>query len=267
MNFVKIFLTVFSFFTLTFSNAQCNTDITICEPGVAGPFGWVNASANPSSCLDYLNGSNTPSYAYVILYITQGGQLRLLIDGVPTDPLDVDNGCLDVAIFDITGVTDPCSSLSSTGVATGETGNSSNSIPTGGTQLSCNYASDCDGCSEFGNAFPGCESNVAAPTVSAGDVVMILVEDYTNNMSGFTLELATTNGSAETGPADPTITPAGPFLNTDPTQTMTAVNGGGTWTSDCGACIDPLTGVFDPGVAGNGTHEICYTISTGTCFT
>nr|WP_299203620.1 hypothetical protein [uncultured Brumimicrobium sp.] len=61
--------------------AQCNTNITICTPGVAGPFNFAPASNNPSSCLDFTNGSGSNNYAYIILYITQSGDLNLLIDG------------------------------------------------------------------------------------------------------------------------------------------------------------------------------------------
>lgn len=35
---------------------------------------------------------------------------------------------------------------------------------------------------------------------------------------------------------------------------------GGTWSSDCGLCIDELTGAFDPAVSGVGTWEIFYTV-------
>jgi len=46
----------------------CNTNISICDNNsLAGPFGFNVGSANPSSCLDYLNGVNAPNYAYVIL--------------------------------------------------------------------------------------------------------------------------------------------------------------------------------------------------------
>ncbi|MFT5823189.1 MAG: Zn-dependent metalloprotease/chitodextrinase [Crocinitomix sp.] len=46
--------------------------------------------------------------------------------------------------------------------------------------------------------------------------------------------------------------------------TMTASAGGGTWSADCGSCIDETTGVFDPALSGGGSFEITYDID-GTC--
>jgi len=159
MKLFKNLVLILLVFNTSIAISQCNTDISICTPGVAGPFNFSTPSTNPSSCLDYWNGDTAPNYAYIILYITSSGPLNLLIDG------DLTTGCLDVAIFDITGQTDPCGSL---GV---------------GTELSCNYASNCDGCSEFGSTFPGCLSEVAAPMVNAGDILMILVEDWSGTAS------------------------------------------------------------------------------------
>src|SRR5690554_3890540 len=85
--------------------AQCNTNITICTPGVAGPFNFAPASNNPSSCLHFINGTGANRYAYIILYITQSGDLNLLING------NSNSGFIDVSIFDITGANNPCGSL------------------------------------------------------------------------------------------------------------------------------------------------------------
>lgn len=214
----------------------CNTDITICTPGVAGPFTFAPASSNPSSCLDFINGVGSPNYAYIILYITQSGDLNLLLNG------DQSTGCLDVSIFDITGETDPCGSLGP------------------GTEIGCNYASDCDGCNEFGSNFP-CLSEVPAPFVNAGDVIMILVEDWDDIMTNFTLELSNAPGSAQTGPPDPAINPAGPFCTTDGAFQLTAVNNGGDWS---GTGVSP-SGLFDPATAGAGTFTIDYVIGQPPC--
>jgi len=61
--------------------------------------------------------------------------------------------------------------------------------------------------------------------------------------------------------ADATITPAGPYCISDAPEILTAVDTGGTWS---GTGVNPTTGEFDPSAAGDGTHEIVYTIS-GTC--
>jgi hypothetical protein len=63
--------------------------------------------------------------------------------------------------------------------------------------------------------------------------------------------------------ADATITPAGPFCESDPAFQYVAATGGGTWTANCGGCITS-GGIFDPAVAGPGTHDITYTIP-GPC--
>ena len=238
MNYIlKLLIPLIIFITVSFiGNSQCNTNISICTAGVAGPFTFANGSANPSSCLDFTNGAATPNYAYIILYITQGGDLNLLIDG------DQATGCLDVSIFDITGVNDPCASL---GLA---------------TEIGCNYASACDGCNEFGTSFP-CASEVPAPVVNAGDVIMILVEDWNATMTNFTLELSSVAGSAQTGPPDATINQPPTVCATSGPIQLTAADNGGDWS---GPGISP-TGEFDPAAVGVGTYTINYTIGSAPC--
>ncbi|MDG1775972.1 MAG: hypothetical protein P8H33_01145, partial [Crocinitomicaceae bacterium] len=224
----------FTFLVFVTSYTQCNTNTSICTPGVAGPFNFINASANPSSCLDFQVAG--PNYAYIILYITTGGDLNLLLDG------DQTSGFLDVSIFDITNAADPCTALST------------------GTEIGCNYASSPSGCNEFGTSFP-CTSEVPAPVVAAGDVVMILVEDWSDIMTSFTLELSTTPGSAQTGPPDPTITAVPPLCMMDAPIQLTAVDMGGVWS---GAGVSS-TGLFNPALAGPGTFTIDYTIGSAPC--
>jgi hypothetical protein len=68
---LRIFFIVFiSFLGAKDAMAQsgCNTNITICDNGsLAGPFNFASASNNPSSCLDFTNGSVAPTYAYIVL--------------------------------------------------------------------------------------------------------------------------------------------------------------------------------------------------------
>ncbi|MBD3637356.1 MAG: gliding motility-associated C-terminal domain-containing protein [Crocinitomicaceae bacterium] len=71
-----------------------------------------------------------------------------------------------------------------------------------------------------------------------------------------------TFGITLTNGANATITPAGPFCETDPSVNLTAVDGGGTWSGT--GITDPNLGTFDPLTAGVGTHTITYTIS-GSC--
>jgi gliding motility-associated-like protein len=63
---------------------------------------------------------------------------------------------------------------------------------------------------------------------------------------------------------DPSITPAGPFCSSDVAFTLVAAQAGGSWSADCGACIDALTGTFSPQIAGPGTFTVTYQ-HAGTC--
>ncbi|MBD3636857.1 MAG: PKD domain-containing protein [Crocinitomicaceae bacterium] len=62
--------------------------------------------------------------------------------------------------------------------------------------------------------------------------------------------------------ANATITPAGPFCNTDPAITLSAVDPGGTWSGT--GITNTTTGTFNPATAGTGTHTVTYTIG-GAC--
>lgn len=230
----KIIVLLFFTTIVNFLYSQCNTNNTICTQGTAGPFNFGNGGPAVSNCLDWMGSSQ---FAYIVLYITQSGPLNLYIDGNGA------TGFLDVAIFNIpTGVA-PCTAIQ----------NNAN-------QIGCNYASSSSGCNQFGNAFP-CASSVVAPNVVAGQVVMIVVEDWTNGASSnFTLQLGPPPG-AQTGPPNTTITPVGPFCTTSPSVQLQAVNMGGVWS---GPGVSP-TGLFNPSVAGIGTHTITYTLGQAPC--
>jgi len=214
--------------------SQCNTNISICTPGTAGPFSFGTGGPPVSSCLDWMP---TSQFTYIILYITQSGPLNLLIQG------NVGSGYLDVSIFNIPPGQAPCTAIQ----------NSAN-------EIGCNYASASSGCNQFGGAF-GCASSVPAPFVNVGDVLMIVVEDWTNGpSSNFTLQLGPPPG-AQTGPPDGTVTPAGPFCISAPPVQMNAVDMGGNWSG-------PGTssgGTFNPATAGVGTHVINYVIGSAPC--
>ncbi len=61
---------------------------------------------------------------------------------------------------------------------------------------------------------------------------------------------------------DAAMNPAGPFCSNDAVETLTAVNGGGTWQGT--GISNPVTGEFNPALAGQGTHQIIYTTG-GSC--
>ncbi|MBL4703070.1 MAG: gliding motility-associated C-terminal domain-containing protein, partial [Flavobacteriales bacterium] len=62
--------------------------------------------------------------------------------------------------------------------------------------------------------------------------------------------------------ADATITPAGPFCLGDPSLTLMGATAGGTWSGL--GITNTTTGVFDPVVAGSGSHVITYSVG-GPC--
>ncbi|MBL7704693.1 MAG: gliding motility-associated C-terminal domain-containing protein [Taibaiella sp.] len=176
-----------------------------------------------------------PNAAYVTLYITSGGPLNLLIDG------NASNGFLDVAVFKIPTGADPCIAIQNTA-----------------NQIGCNYASSSSGCVQFGTAF-SCASSVAAPNVNAGDILMVVVENWSGASSNFTLSLGP--GGAQSGSPTPTITsPANFCFRSQPVQ-LTTNHAGGTWS---GPGVS-ASGLFNPSVAGSGTHTISYTIGVSPC--
>lgn len=61
------------------------------------------------------------------------------------------------------------------------------------------------------------------------------------------------------------VSPAGPFAPPDGIQSLNGSPAGGTWSATCGACINPVTGDFDPLVAGDGIWQVCYTVTVGGC--
>ena len=58
---------------------------------------------------------------------------------------------------------------------------------------------------------------------------------------------------------DATITPAGPFCDNAPSVKLTAATGGGTWSGT--GITDSDAGIFDPEVAGPGSHIITYSVT------
>ncbi|HNQ67716.1 MAG TPA: choice-of-anchor L domain-containing protein [Bacteroidales bacterium] len=56
---------------------------------------------------------------------------------------------------------------------------------------------------------------------------------------------------------------AGPFCSSDPAVNLVPINPGGTWSGV--GIINPVNGTFNPGGAGGGIHDICYTIVNGAC--
>ncbi|HEY1040355.1 MAG TPA: proprotein convertase P-domain-containing protein, partial [Bacteroidia bacterium] len=232
----KIILILFiTLFALGKIRSQCNTNTSVCSLGTGGPYNFVPAGTTVSTCLNF-NGN----IGYIMLYITQSGSLNMLIDG------NANTGYLDVAVFNIPAGQSPCVAIE----------NDAN-------EISCNYAplgSGSVGCSQFGSAF-GCASSVPAPSVTAGQVLMIVVDNWSMASTNFTLQLATTPGSAQTGPPSAAINPVAAVCSNAAPFQLTATNNGGTWSGPGTSA----SGMFNPATAGPGTHTINYSIGTAPC--
>lgn len=79
---------------------------------------------------------------------------------------------------------------------------------------------------------------------------------------------AQTNVNAPPVPVNPSINPIiagvnGVICDNHSGFTITADIGGGTWAASCGACIDSVTGDFDPALSGAGTFNIQYSVQNG----
>jgi gliding motility-associated-like protein len=221
----------------------CNADVSICTPGVSQPFTFNQNTPGPPT--DYADpvgcatgtGGNDYGFGFIILYITQSGPLNLLING------SASSGFIDVVVYDIPSGIAPCDAVM----------NSAN-------EIGCNYAPASVGCTQFGNDFP-CTSSVTAPMVTAGQRIMVIVHDFSSQSSTFTLELGQTG--AQTGPPDASITTTvnSPLCNNDPPIQLNTISLGGTWI---GSGINQ-NGIFNPSVAGPGTHTLTYSIGISPC--
>ncbi|MBI3133463.1 MAG: M4 family metallopeptidase [Bacteroidetes bacterium] len=92
------------------------------------------------------------------------------------------------------------------------------------------------------------------PTV-AGTGTFIITYTLTGICSDTDTEAIVVNAQS-----DASITPVNPLCREQGAITLTAAEPGGTWSADCGTCINPATGVFDPSLAGTGTWTITYIV-------
>ncbi len=232
---MKKIIVLFSFliaFQTTFS--QCNINTSICSGANAGPFTFTNKGPAVSTCLDWLTTTNA---AYIILNISGSGNLNMLING------NSSSGFLDVAVFNIPSGQSPCTAIQSTS-----------------NQILCNYASSSSGCAQFGGQF-SCPSNIGTVNVTAGQQLMIVVENWSGSSSSFTLQMSSAPGSAVAGLPDATITPVGNLCVSSAPVQLAAVSMGGTWS---GTGVSP-TGLFSPATAGVGAHTITYSVGIAPC--
>lgn len=215
------------------SYAQCNTNTSVCDLSTSPTFNFVTPGSQVSTCLDFFG----PNVGYIILYITTSGQLNMLING------NASSGFIDVAVFNIPDGQNPCTAIQ----------NSAN-------QLQCNYASSSSGCAQFGTQFP-CPASISAPNVTAGQTLMIVVENWSGTSNSFTIQLANSANSAQTGAPTPVITPPGSFCSTASPAQLVTDTPGGTWSGPGMSA----SGMFNPATAGIGTHTVTYSIGTPPC--
>ncbi|SHJ79068.1 T9SS type B sorting domain-containing protein [Flavobacterium haoranii] len=233
LNFKSIVCGLVLILVTTITKAQCTTNVVACDLSTNPTFSFVTQSPASTSCLDLLPGNTV---AYITTYVAQSGFLNMLING------NASTGFLDVAVFNVPSGMSPCAAIQ----------NSAN-------EIQCNYASNSNGCNQLGNAF-ACASSVPAPYVTAGQTLMIVVENWSGASTNFTIDLGNTANSAEFASPDATINPAGPFCVNDIAYQLTSVNNGGNWS---GPGVTS-TGLFYPSVAGVGIHTVNYQIGLGT---
>jgi hypothetical protein len=214
-------------------SAQCALNQAEVCGGDQGPFSFTVFDVDGSSCL----ANNNNSAGYVILNISTPGLLSLNING------DLTEGFIDVAIFNIPDGVSPCD-------AAGDNAN----------QISCNFAVFPSGCASFND--PSCPSNLvdANLTLSAGDRIIIIAENFSGSASNFDIILNPDPGSAQAGIPITNIVDGSVFDIDEPAVVPqgTGNSGGGVYTASCGDCIDATTGVFNPeGLLGD--YNITYT--------
>lgn len=219
-------------------------DGSITLSGLAGTTSF-NVTYNNGSVVNLGAVTTNASGEFVITGLTAGTYTSFSV----TAP----NGCTHVEAGPIS-LTDPSSPAAP--MAT------SNSPLCAGDQLDLG-ASTIVGASYTWTGPNGFNSNVQAPSIPI----------VTTAASGTYSVTATVVGC--TGPAgsvvvnvfpldDATISPAGPLCLLDSPIILTAATSGGLWAATCGACINDITGQFDPSVAGDGSFVITYETS-GVC--
>jgi len=190
--------------------------------------GSVTLTCSPQGSYSWSNGSTTNS-----INVTSSGSYSVVL----TDA----NGCTGTSqVTQVNVMPNPVISMSNLSpVCVGDAPFAlTNASPTGGT-----YSGT------------GVNANTFSPSV-AGVGTYTITYVYTNSggCSDTAQAIITVNGQQNA-----TITSAGPFCETDGPVTLTAANGGGTWSGS-----GMSNGTFDPASAGAGTWPVIYTIP-GTC--
>lgn len=215
----------------------CQPITSVCGAGGHGPYVFGSRGFKPNDCL-YWSGS----VAYVLLNVAVSGSLNLLIEG------NVGVGFLDVSLYDVPSVYNPCHAIDPSNL------------------ISCNQAISQFGCIELGSCFGACSGSIiSAPFVNAGQQIILIVENYSNIESSFTINVGTCTGSAQLGPPTAMLPSPAVKCRNEAHFLVEPVHMGGIWSSSCNNCIDSESGYFNPLVAGLGSHSVSYQVGSGGC--
>lgn len=84
----------------------------------------------------------------------------------------------------------------------------------------------------------------------------------THTLVSGTCSSSTTQNILVSASPNPTLTPVNPLCTSDTPIQLTAVTPGGTFS---GGAYVTATGIFDPAIAGAGTHMVQYNVNLGSC--
>jgi gliding motility-associated-like protein len=238
-------------YTLTVTDATgCTATAQVTVTSNSGP--TITTTPTNASCASVCNGSVSTSISggtapYTYLWSTSASTpgLQNLCAGTYIVAVSDVNGCIDTAHAQVyTGI--------------GPT------VTTTPTNASC--ASVCDGSvtsSVLGGTAP--YTYLWSTSASTPGLQNLCIGTYIVAVSDMNGCVDTVHAQVYANTiANPIILAAGPFTSLGSSTQLTANPTGGTWSSNCGNCLNS-SGVFSPSSAGPGTYQICYQVGTAPC--
>jgi gliding motility-associated-like protein len=238
-------------YTLTVTDATgCSATSQVTLTANAGL--TVTTTSTNASCTGVCNGSvsttiNGGTAPYTYLWSTSASSPGLL---------NLCAGTYIIAVSDANGCVDTAHAQVYTGIGP--------TVTTTATNASC--ASNCNGS--------------VSTSVSGGTAPYTYLWSTSASSPGlqnlcagtYIIAVSDANGCVDTAHAqvyantiaNPTVTVAGPFTSLSSSAQLSASPSGGTWSSDCGNCLNS-SGVFSPSTAGPGTYQICYQVGAAPC--
>ena len=223
------------------------------------PLPIVDAGENQSACIDaatFLISGGTPVGG--TWSVNNGG---VIVGGDSFDPVASGVGVFTLT-YNYTSL-ENCSGSDTKVIVINELPN----VEAGPNQSLCDNPFDFEltGASPAGGAWsgPGVNLDGTFNAASVGEGTYTLYYDFTNPLTGCynidsLIMTVTPNETADAGPGETLC------LNVSPFEITTGTPVGGVWS---GAGIDSLGNVFNPEIAGVGTHTLTYTIGQGVCQT